>query len=135
MRLSRASMLVVGGLALAAALAVGVEYAVDTKREKADKAMKMTGGDPDKAPPLMRRFGCAGCHQIPGVPGARGRVGPPLAGLGQRVYVAGTLPNTPDNVVAFILQPRAHSPNSAMPVTGIDERGARDVAAYLFAHE
>jgi cytochrome c2 len=133
MRWSRASVLSLVGLVLLIAVGVGTEYAVDTKREKVDKSIKMTGGDPEHAAPLMRRFGCAGCHQIPGVPGAQGRVGPPLAGIAQRLYVAGTLPNTPDNLVAFILHPRAHSPNTAMPITGIDERGARDVAAYLYS--
>jgi cytochrome c2 len=130
----RLVVLAFAAMALLVAAGALTEYFVDTRREVVDKAMKMTGGNPERAPDLLRRYGCAGCHQIPGVPGARGRVGPPLAGLAQRVYVAGTLPNTPDNVVKFILHPRAHSPNTAMPITGIDARGARDVVAYLFGH-
>jgi cytochrome c2 len=131
-RARRLTVLGFAAMALLVAAGAVTEYAVDTKREVVDRAMKMTGGDPEGAPALLRHFGCAGCHTIPGVPGARGRVGPPLAGLAQRVYVAGTLPNTPDNVIKFILHPRAYSPNTAMPVTGIDERGARDVTAYLY---
>jgi cytochrome c2 len=133
MRLSPVSLVAAAAAALLVVAGAAMEYAVDTKRETVDKAVKMTGGDPEKAPPLIWRYGCAGCHQIPGVPGAKGRVGPPLARLAERVYIAGTLPNTPDDTVAFILQPRAYHPNSAMPVTGIDERGARDVAAYLYS--
>jgi cytochrome c2 len=133
MRLSRASLVVVGGVTLLALAGAAMEYAVDTKREKAEKVASMTGGDSERALPLLRRHGCAACHQIPGVPGAQGRTGPPLSGLGKRVYIAGTLPNTPENLIDFILQPHAHRPNTAMPVTGIDERGARDVAAYLYA--
>lgn len=122
------------GMALLVAAGAVTEYVVDTKREVVDRVVKMTGGDPEGAPALLRHFGCAGCHTIPGVPGAQGRTGPPLTALAQRVYVGGTLPNTPDNVIKFILHPRAYSPNSAMPVTGIDERGARDVTAYLYGH-
>jgi cytochrome c2 len=134
MRLSRASLLLIGGAALLAGALAATEYVVDTKREKAAKAASLTGGDVERAMPLLHAYGCAGCHDIPGVPAAQGRTGPALAGVSKRVYLAGTLPNTPENLVRFILHPRAYRPNSAMPVTGIDERGARDVAAYLYAH-
>jgi cytochrome c2 len=134
MRLSRVSLVAAAAAALLVVTVAAMEYAVDTERETIDKAVKMTGGDPKKAPALMRRYGCTGCHQIPGMPGARGVVGPPLTGLAERVYVGGALPNTPDNVVAFILEAHAYRPNTAMPVTGIDERGARDIAAYLYSH-
>lgn len=130
----RVTVLAFAGMALLVAAGAVAEYFVDTKREVVERSVKMTGGDPERAPALARQFGCAGCHSIPGVPGAQGRVGPPLVGLAQRVYVAGTLPNTPENVIRFILQPRVYSPNTAMPVTGIDERGARDMVAYLYAH-
>jgi cytochrome c2 len=134
MRLSRVSLLVVAGVALVGISLAAIEYAVDTKREIVDRAVKMSGGDPEKAPQLVRRYGCGGCHHIAGMPGATGRVGPPLEGLAARVFVAGSLPNTADNMVAFIVEPRAHKPGTAMPVTGIDERGARDVAAWLYSH-
>ncbi|MCF6121790.1 MULTISPECIES: hypothetical protein [Mesorhizobium] len=42
------------------------------------------GGDPDRAVPAMIRNGCGGCHEIPGVPGARGTVGPSLQGVVER---------------------------------------------------
>jgi cytochrome c1 len=48
-----------------------------------------------------------------------------------QVYVGGALTNRPDNIVRWIVNPRAVSPKTAMPVTGISEREARDVAAYL----
>src|SRR3954447_10817540 len=47
-------------------------------------AMALTGGAPSRAPWLMTRYGCAGCHTIGGVPGADGQVGPPLKGLIER---------------------------------------------------
>ena len=52
---------------------------------RAALASTLTGGDPSRAPWLMRRYGCAGCHAIAGLPGADGRVGPALSGLIDRV--------------------------------------------------
>ena len=94
--------------------------------------MALTGGDAWRAPPLLRRYGCAGCHDIPGIPGADGLVGPPLGNLRQRVLIGGTLPNTADNLVKWIVAPTTIHPASAMPNTGISEAEARDIAAYLY---
>ena len=91
------------------------------------------GGQPDRAPRLMRYYGCASCHTIPGVPTANGRIGPPLKGLRERAFIGGVLSNNPDNLVAWIQNPRAIAPGTAMPHTGIPEQEARDVAAYLYA--
>jgi cytochrome c2 len=125
-----APLLVFGG----AVVAAGAAYAVsEYNRRQGIKAevAALTGGDPDRAPGLITRYGCAGCHTIPGVPGAAGRVGPPLSQLAGRVYIGGVLPNRPDNLVRWIVRPRAVNPKTAMPVTGISEAEARHVAAYL----
>jgi cytochrome c len=95
-------------------------------------ALALTGGDASRAPPLLRRYGCAGCHNIPGIPGADGLVGPPLGDLRQRVFIAGKLPNTADNLVKWIVAPTSIHPASAMPNTGVSESEARDIAAYLY---
>jgi len=97
-------------------------------------ARALTGGEPARAAVLVTRYGCGGCHSIPDVPAADGKVGPPLGGIRQRVFVAGVLPNTAENLIAWIVQPRSYSPGSAMPVTGISKAEARDVAAWLYAH-
>ncbi|TGV62302.1 c-type cytochrome, partial [Mesorhizobium sp. M00.F.Ca.ET.158.01.1.1] len=78
-------------------------------------------------------YGCSGCHTIPGIEGADGQTGAPLTELSKRVYIAGVLENRPDNLVAWIVSPKTFSPRTAMPVTGISEREARDLAAYLYA--
>nr|WP_245431299.1 c-type cytochrome [Rhodoplanes roseus] len=118
------------GLVAAAGGAAGLAVS----RERADTvARAMTGGDPERAPDLIRRYGCAGCHTIPGIPGADGQVGPSLDGLRRRVYVGGVALNRPDDLVWWIVDPQAFSPRSAMPATGIAEAEARDVAAYLYA--
>jgi cytochrome c len=96
-------------------------------------ARAMTGGDPDRAPAIFRRYGCTGCHTISGIPGADGQAGAPLAELSKRVYIAGVLENRPDNLVAWIVSPQRFSPQTAMPPSGISEQEARDLAAYLYA--
>ncbi|WP_407168705.1 c-type cytochrome [Bradyrhizobium sp. ORS 111] len=97
-------------------------------------ARTITGGDPSRAPDILRRYGCAGCHTIPGISGGDGKVGPSLAGLRHRVYIGGVSTNSPDNLVNWIVRPQSLSPNTAMPASGITEAEARDVAAYLYAH-
>ena len=111
--------------------------AVDRLRSREQSiavATALTNGDPILAPPIFRRYGCIGCHTIPGVPGADGKVAARLEGLRSRVYIAGTLNNTGDALVAWIVAPQRFRPNTAMPVTGITEPEARHLAAYLYAH-
>jgi len=92
----------------------------------------MTGGDPKQGRSLIREFGCGSCHTISGVPGATATVAPPLEKLRSRVYLAGRFANTPQNLVAWIHDPRAMDPQTAMPAVGADEKQARDMAAYLY---
>ena len=80
----------------------------------------------------LRQSGCPTSHAIPGIAEARGRVGPPLDRFAQRVYVAGLVPNTPANLVAWIRNPPAIDPLTAMTASGLGEAEARDVAAYLY---
>jgi cytochrome c2 len=115
--------------------AVGVSAALLIKRDREPDALatRLTQGDPKRGPMLALKYGCAGCHTIPGVRGPGGKVGPPLAGVGARIYLGGRLTNTPDNLVQWIENPRAVDPQTAMPATGISKREARDMAAYLLA--
>jgi cytochrome c1 len=95
-------------------------------------AKVVTGGDPTRGRAAVARYGCGGCHVIPGIPGAQGRVGPPLTEFGERAYVAGRLPNAPEALVRWIRDPQAVSPGTAMPDLGVTEPHARDIAAYLY---
>lgn len=101
-------------------------------RTPASAPLAVAGGDPSQAPALIRHYGCAACHTIPGVPGATGQVGPALSNLRDRAYIAGVLSNSPDNLVQWIQHPRRMAPRTAMPETGITEAEARHVAAYLY---
>ena len=97
-----------------------------------DKAVPALGGDVERGRLLLRQFSCGACHEIPGVAAADGRVGPPLVGIATRVYLAGVLPNTPQNMAAFIRAPQKTDPRTAMPDMGVGEAHARDMVAYLY---
>lgn len=85
----------------------------------------------DRGVSAIRKYGCGSCHTIPGISGAHGLVGPSLAGLGSRVYVAGALPNRLDTLAQWIQNPKAIHENTAMPVLGVTAREAADIAGYL----
>jgi cytochrome c2 len=123
-----------GGAAVLAGIAMSV-WATNraATRESREWASTLTGGNPELAAAHIARYGCSGCHTIPGIRGPAGRVGPPLGDVGERIYIAGVLTNTPDNLIRWIVDPPAIDPRTAMPVTGISEVEARDVAAYLYS--
>jgi cytochrome c1 len=89
------------------------------------------GPNPRKDIALIAKYGCGQCHTIPGIRQADGVVVPPLTAIASRVYIAGVLRNSPDNMVAWIEHPQRLVPGNAMPEMGIDHEQARDIAAYL----
>ena len=95
-------------------------------------AAAMTGGSPSRGKEVIRRYGCGACHSIPGVAAARGQVGPPLDGIANRTYLAGKLPNTPENIIRWIRDPQSIAPGTAMPELGVTEQDGKDIAAYLY---
>jgi cytochrome c1 len=82
---------------------------------------------------LLKTKPCGGCHVIPGVDGAAGTVGPSLAGVASRTRIAGgAVPNNgPDDLKAWISNPSALKPGTAMPAVGLSEDEAEKIAAYL----
>ena len=88
-------------------------------------------GDAQHGIQVMRDIGCGNCHTIPGFSGADGVVGPSLAGIGRRVFLAGVLRNTPANMILWLRTPQAVIPGNAMPNSGLSEKDARDIAVYL----
>ena len=120
-------------VAAAAAMLLAVPCLALLAARQADAASPSgPQGDSRRGAQLIDRLGCGGCHTIPGIDNAKGRVGPPLTAFGDRLYVAGMLPNTPDNLVAWLENPQRIVPGNVMPVLGIDESDARDIATYLF---
>jgi cytochrome c2 len=111
-------------------LTVGLPLACD--RASGDQSQLIAGADVDRGRAAISRYGCGSCHNIPGITGAAGLVGPPLGDVARRVYIAGVLPNEPDNMIRWIENPPAIDPKTAMPYMGVTTRDARDIAAYLY---
>jgi cytochrome c2 len=129
----RGGVLAVVAIAVLAGSGLLAWKGIQQTRQTAAVARVLTHGEPDAGPALIQRYGCAGCHTIPGIPGADGQVAPPLQDLRKRVYIAGSARNGGEALVRFIVDPTSLVPNSAMPATGISEQEARDVAAWLYA--
>jgi cytochrome c2 len=125
---SRAALVLLGCLAGASC---------DLAGEEAPAAREVPGGDPARGRAIVASgvYGCPACHAIPGIRAPRGVVGPPLAGMARRVFIAGQLPNTADTLVAFLRNPPALVPETGMPDVGLGLAAARDVAAYLYTLE
>jgi cytochrome c1 len=91
-----------------------------------------TGGNARRGRDVIDHYRCGACHTIPGIPNANGLVGPPLLWFGRRTFIAGELPNKPENLVRWVESPKSVEPGTAMPTLGLSEQEARDVAAYLY---
>ncbi len=125
MAINRALLL---AIALAGAALCGCE-----SRMVMGRAEPSTGGDPKAGALAITRYGCGACHQIKGIAGARGLVGPPLDTVGKRMFIAGVLQNSPGNMVRWIQDPKAVDEKTAMPKLGVTPRDANDIAAYLYS--
>ncbi|NRF68228.1 c-type cytochrome [Aquincola sp. S2] len=79
----------------------------------------------------LTQHACTACHRIPGVTGSDVHVGPPLAGLARRQTIAGRRPNTPDEMLRWIIDPRHADAQTTMPALELREADARDIVAYL----
>ena len=96
-------------------------------------AMALThGGNAARGKELIRKYGCGSCHTIPRVPGAEAIVGPNLQGEATRAYVAGVIPNTPENLIRWIMDPPSVDEKTAMPNLHVTAADARDIAAYIY---
>jgi cytochrome c len=91
-----------------------------------------TRGNFNRGASMIAYYGCGSCHIIPGISGASGLVGPPLSGIANRVYIAGVLQNTPENMMRWIENPRAVDEKTVMPNLGVTHKDAADIAGYLY---
>jgi cytochrome c2 len=89
-------------------------------------------GDAERGKVAIHQYACTTCHLVPGIVGPHAPVGPPLGRIGTREYIAGMLPNTPENMLRWLRVPQDVNPRTAMPNLGVTERDARDMAAYLY---
>lgn len=100
-------------------------------REEKQAARQQTGGDAKRGAELMVQYGCNACHNIPGVQGPQGMVGPPLEHMASRQYIAGKFPNTPQTMMQWLQNPQSLDPGVAMPNVGVTPQDARDMTAFL----
>lgn len=115
----------VGSIALLPALMAACQPPPDDRQF-------MPSASAERGNKIIDRVGCGSCHAIPGVGWPQGKVGPNLAGLAERALIAGTLPNQPDILAAYIRNAPALVPGSGMPAMPLSEAEARDIAAYLY---
>ena len=111
-----------------AVLAVLLAGGVDMSRA----APPEEGTETRRGASALRAYGCGACHDIPGIAGARGNVGPPLGDVRSRAYLAGRLPNSPANLARWIEAPQRVLPGGAMPDMGVTREDARAMAAWLW---
>ena len=95
-------------------------------------ARELTGGEPSRGKEAITRYGCGGCHEIPGVRSANGTVGPPLSRVARRAYLAGQVTNTPADMMRWIQHPQRIERGTAMPDMNVSDQDARDITAYLY---
>src|SRR5579875_2077041 len=88
-----------------------------------------SGGNVARGARMIEYYGCGSCHIIPGISGAFGRAGTPLSGIASRIYIAGVLQNTPQNMVRWIKNPKAVDEKTLMPYLGVTDKDAEDIAA------
>jgi cytochrome c oxidase subunit 2 len=85
---------------------------------------------------LFMSKGCVGCHSLQAVNAPKGMVGPNLANVGARSYIAaGTLKNTDENLARWIRNPQAIKKGVLMPNLGVNETEAKALVAFLRAHQ
>ena len=97
-----------------------------------EKPSRVEGGDPERGRLLTQQYQCAACHFIPEVQGTNGDAGPSLQYMGRLSYIAGSIPNQPENMIRFLRNPPAVKPGTLMPALGISEEEARHMAAFMY---
>jgi mono/diheme cytochrome c family protein len=87
--------------------------------------------DAQRGKKALEQYACVTCHEIPWVVGSNSPVGPPLAHIAKRTFIAGVLPNNTENMTRWLIAPQEVKPGTAMPDLHLRVRDAKDIAAYL----
>jgi cytochrome c2 len=81
--------------------------------------------DADAGAKAISLVGCGACHTIPGIAGAHNQ-------MANRIYIAGLLRSTPENMITWLREPQRIVPGNAMPNMGLSQEDARNITAYLY---
>jgi cytochrome c oxidase subunit 2 len=85
---------------------------------------------------LFKAKGCVACHSLAAHNAPKGMVGPNLADVGARAYIAaGTLKNDDANLARWIREPQSIKKGVLMPNLGVTEEEAKSLVAYLRAQQ
>jgi cytochrome c oxidase subunit 2 len=87
-------------------------------------------GDPAAGEQIVVNGPCAACHAVEGT-SAQGNVGPELTGFASRPQIAGVLENNEENLRAWLANPPAVKPGTAMPALPLSEVDINHLVAYL----
>jgi cytochrome c oxidase subunit 2 len=80
---------------------------------------------------VFEQQACINCHTVAGTV-ANGRYGPDLTHLMSRATLAaGAMPNTPENLKAWIADPSVFKPGCLMPAMRLTDRQNAQITAYL----
>ena len=88
-------------------------------------------GELEAAHALFKSKGCIGCHMVPGIPEAKGTIGPDLEGLASRGQVAGVLELNVTNLTKWIQDPPAVKPGTVMPALGLSDADVKVLVVWL----
>jgi cytochrome c oxidase subunit 2 len=123
--------------ASAGATVQGPQAPAKGAQAKADSAAR-SNADPQyaKGQQLFTQKGCVGCHSLQAVDAPKGMIGPNLATVGSRAYIAaGWLKNTDENLEHWIREPQSVKKGVLMPNLGVTAEEAKALRAYLRAHQ
>ena len=118
--------------ALAAIACVALMTSCEGDNATQQTAQATTGGDAQRGKAAIFKYGCGSCHIIPGIREAHGLAGPPLSGIASRTYIAGVLPNTPQNMEQWLQDPPGVDEHTVMPNLHVTPQDAADIAGYLY---
>ncbi len=104
----------------------------EDRRDTVIAAERLANGHVADGKRAFVSIGCGACHRIRGVAEADGMVGPALDGFASRAEIAGALSNTPEHLIRWLQHPQQVVPGNGMPDQQVNDRDARDVAAYLY---
>lgn len=80
---------------------------------------------------LVRYYGCETCHEIPEIDDVRGSVGGSLKHIASKYFLAGQLPNSPENLRRWIQHPHSINPQTLMPEMNVTDDDAAEIAVFL----
>lgn len=122
------------GLLIVICLMVGFNFITQGfHRQARPTVWHIAGARPERGAALSKAYGCSACHTMPDSTEMPRSVGPSLERVKDQLFIAGVLPNTPENLRRWIQDPKQFRPRTAMPNLRVGPDDARDIAAYLYA--